>query len=618
MNGLSRKQKRAFRKIIVAAVLFALGIAATVLGERLFEYTWMGTPLFAAAYIIVGLPVLTSALKKILSGQLFDESFLMAIATIGAFVLGEFPEGVAVMLLYQIGELFESVAVSHSRKSISDLMELRADSASVIRGGEAHTVDPAEVEVGEIIVIKPGERIPLDGVITEGSTSLNTAALTGESMPRNVAVGDEVLSGAVNCEGLIHVRVTKPLYESTAARILDLVENSAAKKSRREAFITRFARWYTPIVVVAALLLAIVPSIVTGDFGKWVYQGLNFLVISCPCALVISVPLSFFGGIGAAARSGILVKGGNCLEGLAEVDTVVFDKTGTLTSGQFSVSEVCPIDMERERLLEIAAKAEAASSHPIARSIVEAYGIPDTSDVTDVREISGGGVVCKIDGIEVAVGGTRLIASLGGHVQTGTADGETAVFVLCDGKLAGVISVADRAKPTATAAIEKLRSLGVRRTVMLTGDNEAVASRIAREINIDEYRAGLLPDDKVVEVERLLESGKCAFVGDGINDAPVLVRADVGIAMGGIGSDAAIEAADIVLMQDDPVKIADAVRLSRRTVRIARQNVVFALSVKGAIMLLGFLGMANMWLAVFADVGVSVLAILNAMRVGKR
>lgn len=618
MKGLTKKQRSELCKIIVAAALFAFGIIATALGERIIGNEWIGLPLFAAAYIIVGLPVLTSAVRKIFSGQLLDESFLMAIASVGAFVLGEFSEGVAVMLFYRVGELFESVAVSRSRNSITSLMELRADSANVLRDGEVHTIDPTEVEVGEIIVIKPGEKIPLDGVITEGATSLNTAALTGESLPREVSCGDEVCSGTVNCEGLIHVRVTKPFGESTAAKILDLVENSAAKKSKREAFITRFARVYTPAVVVAALLLAVVPSLITGEWGKWVYQGLNFLVISCPCALVISVPLSFFGGIGAAARSGILVKGGSSLEALAEIDTVVFDKTGTLTEGKFSVVEVHAYDIDKDELLELAAKAEAASSHPIARSIVAAYGVPDTSDVTDVREISGGGVVCKIGGVEVAVGGERLISSLGGHVQLGDSDGEKAVFVLCGGKLVGIITVADRVKQTSKEAISSLRTLGVKRTVMLTGDNEAVAAHVARELNIDECRAGLLPQDKVAEVERLLDGGKCAFVGDGINDAPVLMRSDVGIAMGGIGSDAAIEAADVVLMQDEPVRIAEAIRLSRRTVRIAKQNTIFALAVKGAIMLLGFLGEANMWLAVFADVGVSVLAILNALRVGKR
>ncbi len=617
MKGLNKKQRRTLRKIIVAAVLFALGIAATVLGERIIGYAWIGLPLFAAAYIIVGLPVLVAAVRGIFSGQLLDESFLMAIATLGAFVLGEFSEGVAVMLFYQVGELFQSIAVSRSRRSITSLMELRADSANVVRDGEVHTVDPATVEVGEIIVIKPGEKIPLDGTVVDGTTSLDTSALTGESLPREVTVGDEVCSGAVNCEGLIYVRVTKPFGESTAAKILDLVENSAAKKSKREAFITRFARVYTPTVVVAALLLAFVPSLITGEWQRWVYQGLNFLVISCPCALVISVPLSFFGGIGAAARGGILVKGGNSLEALAEIDTVVFDKTGTLTEGKFSVSEVHAYGIDKSELLALAAKAEAASSHPIARSIVAAYGEPDTSDVTEVREISGGGVVCRISGRTVAVGGEHLIAALGGHVQLG-GDGETVVFVLLDSKLVGTITVSDRVKPSSAEAIASLRALGVKRTVMLTGDNEAVASRVAHEINIDEYRAGLLPQNKVAEIERLLDTCKCAFVGDGINDAPVLVRADVGIAMGGIGSDAAIEAADVVLMQDDPAKIADAIRLSRRTVRIARQNTVFALAVKGAIMLLGFLGAANMWLAVFADVGVSVLAILNALRVGKR
>ncbi len=612
MMDLTKKQKRTLRRIATASVLFTLGIALEIAGIR-----YLPLAAFAAAYIIVGLGVLVKAVKGVVAAQLLDENFLMAIATVGAFALGEFTEGVAVMLFYQIGELFQSIAVSRSRKSISALMDLRADHANVIRDGGVVTVDPDEVAVGEIIAVKPGEKIPLDGTVTEGTTTVNTAALTGESLPRSVTVGDEVLSGCVNGEGLIHVRVTKPSHESTVAKILDLVENSAAKKSRREAFITRFARWYTPIVVTAAVILALIPSLITGEWQKWVYQGLNFLVISCPCALVISIPLAFFGGIGAASRRGILIKGGNYLETLSELECVIFDKTGTLTEGCFGVEAVYPIGLDENELLRIAAKVESASSHPIARSIVEAYGDVDTSDVTEVTELVGKGVTCKIGGITAAVGGKRLIEALGGHVQPVASDDTTTLFVLYGGKLIGSIVVSDRIKPSARTAVEKLRAVGVPRCVMLTGDGEAVAARVASALGISEYRSELLPQDKVSETERLLKEGKCAFVGDGINDAPVLSRADVGIAMGGIGSDAAIEAADVVLMDDDPSKIADAVRLSRRTVNIATQNTVFALSVKGAVMALGLFGIANMWLAVFADVGVSVLAILNAMRVGR-
>ncbi|MBQ8250044.1 MAG: cadmium-translocating P-type ATPase [Clostridia bacterium] len=609
MSKLTRKQKRQLKKIIVAAVLFAAGIVTSV-----FEISYIPLLFFAAAYIVVGLEILIKAVKGLFSAQLLDENFLMAIATVGAFALGEFSEGVAVMLFYQVGELFQSIALSRSRRSITALMDLRADSADVERDGAVISVDPSEVEVGEVIVLKPGEKIPLDGVIIEGASSLNTAALTGESMPRAVSVGDDVLSGSVNGEGLIRVRTTKKFGESTVSKILDLVENSAAKKSRREAFITRFARWYTPIVVAAAVLISVLPPIFDGAWSKWVYQGLNFLVISCPCALVISVPLSFFGGIGAASKRGILIKGGNYLEALAELDTVIFDKTGTLTEGHFFVSEVCPIGVDRDELLKIAAKVESVSSHPIARSIVEAYGMVDTSDVTEVTELAGKGVMCKINGVTAAVGGVKLVESLGGDVSI-KADGDTTVFVIFDGKLIGSISVCDRVKATAKKAVTLLGNVGIKRSVMLTGDNKTTAGRVASELGISEYRAELLPQDKVAEVERLLKEGSCAFVGDGINDAPVLSRADVGIAMGGIGSDVAIEAADVVLMDDDPSKIADGIKIARRTIRISRQNTVFALGVKGAIMLLGVFGIANMWLAVFADVGVSVLAILNAMRV---
>ena len=608
MSKFTRKQKRQLKKIIIAAILFAGGIVTS-----LFEIAYIPLVLFAAAYITVGLEILIKAVRGLFLAQLLDENFLMAIATVGAFVLGEFSEGVAVMLFYQVGELFASIAVSRSRRSITELMDLRADSADVEREGTVICVDPAEVKIGEVIVLKPGEKIPLDGEVIEGTSSLNTAALTGESMPRSVSVGDEVLSGSVNGEGLIRVRVTKLFGESTVSKILELVENSAAKKSRREAFITRFARWYTPIVVASAVLISVIPPIFDGEWAKWAYQGLNFLVISCPCALVISVPLSFFGGIGAASKCGILIKGGNYLEALAELDAVVFDKTGTLTEGHFSVSEVCPIGISADELLCIAAKVESTSSHPIARSIVEASGEIDTSDVTDVTELAGKGVMCKINGVTAAVGGAKLVESLGGNV-TLSDNGDTAVFVLLDGRLIGCISVCDKIKSTSKKAVEQLRSVGVKRSIMLTGDNKTIAERVTKELGISEYCAELLPQDKVGALERFLKDESCAFVGDGINDAPVLSRADVGIAMGGIGSDAAIEAADIVLMDDDLSKIAVGIKIARRTIRISRQNIVFALGVKGAIMLLGVLGIANMWLAVFADVGVSVLAILNAMR----
>ncbi len=612
MNNLTRKQKKQLKKIIAAAILFIAGIVVSIL-----EIPYIELLFFGAAYIIVGSNVLIKAVKGFFAAHLLDENFLMAIATVGAFVLGEFSEGTAVMLFYQIGDLFESVAVARSRHSISELMNLRADYADVERDGEVMRVDPTLVSVGETIIVKPGEKIPLDGIITEGVTDVNTSALTGESLPHSVGVGDEVLSGSVNGGGLIRVRTIKLFSESTASRILELVENSAAKKSRREAFITRFARVYTPVVVIAAVLLAVIPSIFTGEWSKWVYQGLNFLVISCPCALVISIPLAFFSGIGAASRCGILIKGGNYLEALAEIDTVIFDKTGTLTEGRFSVTEVCPVGIDECELLRIAAKAEASSSHPIARAIVELYGLEvDTSDVTEVIEHAGKGVTCMVNGVETAVGGTRLIDSLGGNVFL--AEGaDTTVFVLYDGKLIGCIEVSDSIKPGAKEAIEGLYGVGIKRCVMLTGDNEATAAKAAAALNLNEYRAGLLPQDKVAEVERLLKDGKCAFVGDGINDAPVLSRADVGIAMGGIGSDAAIEAADVVLMDDELSKLSTAIAVSRRTLRISRQNMVFALGVKGAIMLLGILGIANMWLAVFADVGVSVLAILNSMRIQK-
>ena len=630
---LTKKQKKHLYKIIGAGVCFAGGIAAkafTGLDFGAFKPLMLiPAALFAAAYLLVGLEVLIKAVKGIFHGELLDENFLMAIATVGAIALGDLSEGVAVMLFYQIGELFQSVAVSNSRKSITSLVELRADHASVERDGEVVSVDPDDVKIGEIIVVKPGERIPLDCEVVEGTSSLDTSALTGESLPRELAVGDTALAGCVNREGLFRARVTKLAGESTAARILDLVENASGKKSRYENFITRFARVYTPCVVAAAVLISVVPPFIFGwnmaNFTKWLTQGLSFLVISCPCALVISVPLAFFGGIGGASKKGILVKGGNYLEALSDVYAIVFDKTGTLTKGSFRVTELHPENGADEMtLVTLAAKAESSSSHPIAKSIVEAYTemsgkAPETGDISDLAEIAGNGVGCVINGRRVHVGNKRMMTSLGLNVPEYAGTVVYAAESVSDGvRYLGSIVIADEPKPTSRAAVEGLKGIGVKKCVMLTGDAPAAAEKAAREIGITEYRAGLLPDGKIAELEKLIdekpEKTTIAFVGDGINDAPVLSRADIGIAMGGIGSDAAIEAADVVLMDDDPEKLVDAVEIARKTVRISRENVIFALGVKAAIMLIGFLGKMNMWLAVFADVGVAVIAILNSMR----
>ena len=652
---LTKKQKKSLFKIIAAGVFFAAGVVT----KHLFGLDFSGFKpvmlapvcLFAAAYLLVGLEVLIHAVMGVFHGELLDENFLMAVATIGAFALGDLSEGVAVMLFYQVGELFQNIAVSRSRKSITSLVGLRADHAEVERDGKVLTVDPNEVAVGEVIVVRPGEKIPLDAVVVEGTTSLDTSALTGESLPREISVGDAALAGCVNREGLFRARVTKTAGESTAAKILDLVENASSKKSRYENFITRFARIYTPCVVAAAVLISIVPPLVTGwsleSFSKWLTQGLSFLVISCPCALVISVPLAFFGGIGGASKRGILVKGGNYLEALADVSGVVFDKTGTLTKGSFRVTETRPENVDEKTLITLAAKAEASSSHPIAKSIVEAYhemtgSDPDTSDISDLREIAGHGVECLIGGRKISVGNRRMMASLGLEVPE---FGGTVVYAAESGqngenaaenhqnsanaaescqngaggaKYLGSIVIADEPKPTSKAAIEALRTVGVRDIVMLTGDSPKAAEKAAAEIGVSDVRAGLLPDGKINELEKLIENKPAkttiAFVGDGINDAPVISRADVGIAMGGIGSDAAIEAADIVLMDDDPAKVAEAIKLARKVVRVSRENVIFALGVKAAIMLIGLFGLMNMWLAVFADVGVAILAILNSMR----
>ncbi len=574
---------------------------------------------YIVSYAVIGWDVLWRAVRNICHGQVFDENFLMTLATVGAFLTGEYREAVAVMLFYQVGELFQSYAVGKSRKSIASLMDIRPDSANVEREGQLVEVDPEEVAVGDVIVVKPGERIPIDGVVLEGESSIDTAALTGESCPRDVVPGDDVVSGCVNRTGLLRVRTTKAFGESTVARILEMVENSSAKKAKAENFITRFARWYTPSVVIAAALLAVLPPLTMGgNWQEWLHRALIFLVISCPCALVISVPLSFFGGIGGASRQGILVKGANYLEALANAEIVVFDKTGTLTQGVFNVTAIHPDTCSEAQLLEMAALAENYSDHPISRSIREAYGKEiDTSRVQDTKEMSGRGVQATIDGKSVCVGNDKWMEEIGVKWHPCHRIGTT-VHVAIDGEYAGHLVISDEVKPDAYTAIEALRAQNVKKTVMLTGDARTVGEKTAEELGIDQVFAQLLPTDKVEHVEALMreksKNGKLVFVGDGINDAPVLSRADIGIAMGAMGSDAAIEAADIVLMDDKPSKIATAIRISQRTLRIVHQNIVFALVVKGIVLLLGALGISGMWEAVFADVGVSVIAILNAMR----
>ena len=607
---MTGKQKKALYRILISIVLLA---AAMLIPAQV----WIKLMLYLIPYAVIGWQVLRKAALSVLHGQMLDENFLMGIATIGAFCVGEYTEGVAVMLLYQVGELFESCAVGKSRKSIAVLMDIRPDTANLERDGALEEVLPEEVQTGEIIVIKPGERVPLDGVVLEGRSALNTVALTGEAAPRDVQAGDEVISGCVNLSGVIRVRVSKPYEQSTVARILDLVENASSKKAQTEAFITRFARVYTPAVVCAAVLLAVVPPLFVGSFGAWVYRALTFLVVSCPCALVISVPLSFFGGIGGASRKGILIKGSNYLEALAKCDTVVFDKTGTLTEGVFAVTEIKPEGISKEELLRLAAAAERYSDHPIAQSLKNACA--DTIDaeaVTDVHELAGEGVQARFEGYELHAGNARLMKRLGIDVHEEKAG--TAVYAARDGKYIGCILLDDAVKAGAKEAVATLNEAGIRRTVMLTGDKTSAAERIASQLGIRQVCAELLPEDKVNAVERLLqekdEAHTLAFAGDGINDAPALSRADVGIAMGAMGADAAIEAADVVLMDDDPGKIALAMRIARKTLRIVKQNIVFALGVKGVVLVLGALGYADLWLAVFADVGVAVIAILNAMR----
>lgn len=609
---MTKKQKIMLWRILASVLLLVVAVLLPLEG-------WVRLLVFLIPYGVIGWDVLWRAVRNIAHGQVFDENFLMSIATVGAFFTGDYPETVFVMLFYQVGELFQSYAVDRSRKSITELMDIRPDYANIERGGQLEQVDPEDVAVGDIIVVKPGERIPLDGVVLEGISSVNTSALTGESLPREAAPGGDVVSGCVNMTGLLRVRVTKAFGESTVAKILDLVENSGSKKAKAESFITRFARIYTPIVVVGAVLLALALPLFTGiGWSESIHRALIFLVISCPCALVISVPLSFFGGIGGASRQGILVKGGNYLEILADAEIVVFDKTGTLTQGVFNVTAIHPDEYDERGLLEVAALAESFSDHPISRSLRDAYNAPlDAARVTDVEELAGRGVRARVDGRAVCVGNDKRMEELGVSWHPCHRVGTT-VHVAVDGVYAGHIVISDEVKLDAKQAVADLKAAGVRKTVMLTGDAKAVGESVAQELGLDEVHTQLMPADKVERVEALLgeKTGKgvLVFVGDGINDAPVLSRADIGIAMGGLGSDAAIEAADVVLMDDKPSKIAVAVRIARRTRQIVVQNIAFALGVKALVLLLGALGYATMWEAVFADVGVSVLAILNAMR----
>ena len=614
---MNKKQKKMLIRIIIAAVLIVVFSLLPAEGYLRFV-------LFMIPYLVIGYDILKKAFKGILNKQVFDENFLMAVATVGAILLGDYSEGVAVMLFYQIGELFQSYAVGKSRRNISELMDIRPDYANIEKDGTLEQVDPDEVGIGTIIVVQPGEKVPIDGVIIEGTSTLNTSALTGESLPRDAKAGDEVISGCINMTGLLKIRTTKEFGESTVSKILELVENSSSRKSKSENFISKFAKYYTPAVCYGALALAFIPPIVLLIMGKpamwgdWIYRALTFLVISCPCALVISIPLSFFAGIGGASNQGILVKGSNYLETLAQTKYVVFDKTGTMTQGVFEVSGIHHNEMPDEKLLEYAALAECSSSHPISKSLQKAYGKPiDRNRVTDIEEISGNGVIAKVDGISVAAGNTKLMNRLGIAYQDCHHVG-TVVHMAIDGKYAGHILISDIIKPHAKEAIAELKKAGISKTVMLTGDSKRVADQVAEELGIQEVYSELLPADKVSRVEELLnqksEKAKLAFVGDGINDAPVLSRADIGIAMGALGSDAAIEAADIVLMDDDPLKISKAIKIARKCIRIVYENIYFAIGIKILCLILGALGIANMWVAIFADVGVMILAVLNAIR----
>ena len=620
---MNRKQKKNLIRIIIAAVLL-------IFIKLVSLPAWLSVVLYLAAYIVIGYDILRKAFKGILNKQVFDENFLMAVATVGAIALAvyersaDLSEAVAVMLFYQIGELFQSYAVGKSRRNISALMDIRPDYANIEKDGQLERVDPDEVEIGSVIVVQPGEKVPIDGTVIEGTSSLNTSALTGESLPRDVSVGDEIISGCINMTGVLKIRTSKAFGESTVSKILELVESSGARKSRAESFISRFARVYTPVVCYSALALAVLPPVIRlimgmgGEWSTWIYRALTFLVISCPCALVISIPLSFFAGIGGASHEGILIKGSNYLETMSQVKTMVFDKTGTLTQGVFEVSGIHHSAIEDEKLIEYAALAECASSHPISQSLRRAYGKEiDRERVTDIQEVSGKGVIAKVDGVSIAAGNDKLMAQLGIEAVPCRSVG-TVIHIAIDGKYSGHILISDVEKPDAKDAIAALKRAGVTKTVMLTGDADRVAQYTAKNLGVDEVYSELLPGDKVDKVEMLLSKlegrGKLAFVGDGINDAPVLSRADIGIAMGAMGSDAAIEAADIVLMDDDPMKIAKGIKISRKCIRIVHENIVFALVIKFACLLLGALGIANMWAAIFADVGVMVLAVLNAIR----
>ena len=620
---MNRKQKKMLIRIAIAALLLG--------AVKLFKIGgWAGTALYAASYITIGYDILRKAFRGIINHQVFDENFLMAVATVGAIALaiyektGDFAEAVSVMLFYQIGELFQSYAVGKSRRNIAALMDIRPDYANIERDGSLEQVDPDQIPVGSVIVVQPGEKVPIDGEVIEGDSSLDTAALTGESRPRDVKAGDDIISGCINLTGVLKVRTTKAFGESTVSKILELMENSSSHKSRSENFISRFARAYTPAVCCSALALAILPPVINlmmgmpGGWEIWVYRALTFLVISCPCALVISIPLSFFAGLGGASKEGVLIKGSNYLEALSQTSIVVFDKTGTLTRGVFEVSGIHHNTIPEEKLIELAALAECASSHPISKSLQKAYGREIERDrVTGIQEISGSGVIARVDGAEVAAGNGKLMKRMGVDYMDCHSSG-TIIHIAIDGKYAGHVVISDVEKPTSRAAIAELKKIGVKKTVMLTGDIGRVAEYMAKKLGVDQYRSDLLPADKVAEVEKLLaetgRKGKLAFVGDGINDAPVLSRADIGIAMGAMGSDAAIEAADIVLMDDDPMKISKAIKISRKCIGIVYQNIAFALGVKALCLILGALGIANMWAAIFADVGVMVLAVLNAIR----
>lgn len=609
---MSKREKKQLIRILLSALFYIIAILLPVEGIARLA-------VFLIVYGMIGGDILLKAVRNIFHGQVFDENFLMSVATIGAFFLGEYPEGVAVMLFYQVGEWFQSYAVSKSRRSISELMDIRPDYANVLRDGQLVQVDPEEVQVGDTVIVKPGERIPLDGIITEGASSIDTSALTGESVPRDVEAGQSIISGCINQTGRLTIEVTKEFGQSTVAKILELVENASDKKSKSENFITKFARYYTPVVVISAVLLAVLPPLLTGqEFSMWVARALTFLVISCPCALVISIPLSFFGGIGGASKYGVLVKGSNYLEALAATEVIVFDKTGTLTKGSFAVSKLNPVNISAEELLEIAAYAEDYSSHPIAVSIKKAFGKEIvTARITEVEEVAGHGVKAVIDGKVTLAGNAKLMEKEKISYQPEAAAG-TVVHIAIDGNYAGSICIEDEIKEDSRQAIQELKAAGIKKTVMLTGDADAVGQKVAAELKLDKAYTELLPADKVDRLEELMKEknlkGKLAFVGDGINDAPVLARADIGIAMGGLGSDAAIEAADVVIMTDEPSKIAKVMKISKKTLQIVRQNIILALGVKGVVLVLGAFGLASMWAAVFSDVGVSVIAILNAIR----